>query len=159
MALEDATAALPTNVVESTASLSMRCSKCDGLDKRESFCFFFGLKKQRLYALIKGICEFHPRSQFSIPLWYQINRLDSGDKELIAKLMFLVGNCYVNHSAFNLFVGCETEWSFFEASTLPSPIPEFASPDLSSRPLSEHATVSWERCCANYARLCRMKHF
>lgn len=146
MALEDVTAALPSNVVESTVSLSMRCSKCNGLNERESFCFFHGLKRQRLYALIKGICEFHPKSQYSIPLWDKINRLDSMDKELIAKLMFFVGNCcYVNPSAFNLFTGCQTQWTFFETCTLPDPIPEFASPDLLSRPLSEHATVSWEK--------------
>ena len=98
-----------------------------------------------MYALIKGICEFHPRCQFSIPLWDQINRLDSADKELIAKLMFLVGQRQVNLSAFNLFNGCQTQWTFFETCTLPDPIPEFASPDLLSRPLSEHATVSWEK--------------
>ena len=136
---------MPSNVVESTASLSMRCQKCDGMNERESLCFFHGIKRQRLFALIKGICEFHPRCQFSIPRWDQINRVDSADKELIAKLMFMVSKCYVNPSAFNLFTGCQTQWTFFETCTLPDPIPEFASPDLLSRPLSEHATVSWEK--------------
>ena len=145
LALQDATATLPSNVVESTASLSMRCNKCDGLEPEERLCFFHGLKKQRLYALIKGICEFHPMSQFSISLWDQINRLDSGDKEMIAKLMFLIGKWKVNPSAFNLFTGCQTQWTFFETCTLPDPIPEFASTGLLSRHLAEHATVSWEK--------------
>ena len=88
MALEDVTATLPSNMVEGSASLIMHCNQCHGLDKKGRFCFFHGLKRQRLYTLIKGICKFYPRSQFSISLWDQVNLLDSGDKELIYMYMF-----------------------------------------------------------------------
>jgi hypothetical protein len=145
MALQDTTAALPSNVIESCASLSMRCHECDGLSAGERLCFFYGLKKQRLYALVKGICEFHPRSQYSMFLWDQINRLDSGSKDLIAKLMLCIGETRIDPSPFNLFAGCQTQWKFFETCTLPDPIPEFASPELLTRGLTEQVDVSWEK--------------
>lgn len=143
MASQDTEAKLPMNVLESCASLSMRCQLCDGLSEGERFHFFNGLNKQRQYALIKGICEFHPRSQYSLCIWDKINGGDSGDKDLIVKLMFAIGRSRVDRSAFNLFVGCQTEWSFFEACTLPDPIPDFALPTMLSRAMSEQQKVSW----------------
>lgn len=143
MASQDTEAKLPINVLESCASLSMRCQQCDGLSEGERFHFFNGLKKQRLYALIKGICEFHPRSQYSLCLWDKINGGDPGDKDLTVKLMFAIGRSRVDRSAFNLFVGCQTEWRFFEACTLPDPIPDFAMPTMLSRAMSEQQNVSW----------------
>lgn len=57
--------------------------------------------------------------------------------------MFFVGNCYVNYLVFNLFVGCEMEWSFFEVCILLSLILEFVLFDLLSCFLLEYVIVLW----------------
>ena len=132
-------------MLESCASLSTRCHKCDGMTNGERFYFIISLNKQRLYTLIKGICKFHPRSQYSMFLWDKINGNDSMDEELIAKLMFGVGRSRVDRPAFNLFAGCHTQWAFFQTCTLLDPVPDFALPTMLSRSLSEQHSLSWKK--------------
>ena len=101
MALQDTTAILPSNVVESCTSprtsLSIRCRKCDGLNDGERFCFFHGVNKQRLYALVKGICEFHPKlcGQFE----------DFRGQTLCGEVAFRVGTRQKQFYSLNAFPG------------------------------------------------------
>lgn len=75
----------------------------------------------------------------------KINGSECSDKELITKLMFGLGKSKLDRSAFNLFVGCQTQWDFFGTCVLPDAIPQFASPKMLSRPLTRQTNVSWEK--------------
>ena len=145
MASKEEISTIPGNVLYSCVSLSTRCHLCDGLNPGERFYFFDALKKQRLYSLIKGLCEFHPTSRFSISLWDQILKSQTGDKERLSKLMYGLGRSRINRSAFNLYVGCQTQWDFFNSCVLPHTKPEFASPLMLTRTLTGQSNVSWEK--------------
>ena len=132
------------NMLCSCVSLSMRCHKCDGLTSGERF-YFNELKKQPLYSLTKGLCEFHPASRFSISLWDQIIKGQFGEKTRLSKLMYGLGRSGLDRPAFNLFVGCQTQWNFFNSCVAPHTKPEFASPLMLTRSLTGQSNVSWEK--------------
>ena len=50
--------------------------------------FLSRTKEAKAVRFDQGNLRVSPMFQFSISLWDQINQLDSGDKEMIAKLMF-----------------------------------------------------------------------
>ncbi|CAH3188999.1 unnamed protein product, partial [Porites lobata] len=58
--------------------------------------------------------------------------------------MFALGKSSVDLSAFNLYVGCMSQWDFFKTCRVPQPMPEFASQSMLSRPCKT-STVSWEK--------------
>ena len=62
----------------------------------------------------------------------------SYEQDLLMKLMYTLGK-----SSFNLYIGCMSQWKFFESFSLPATIPEFTSQLVLSRTCN--VSVSWEK--------------
>ena len=106
----------------------------------ERFYFFDKLKthRHRRNLLTRCICEYHCLSKWQFYLWSKIIEAD------FIKMMFALGKSSVDLSAFNLYVGCMSQWNFFKTCRVPQTMPEFASQAMLSRPCKT-STVSWEK--------------
>ena len=137
---------ISTKYVEISCEVAMRCSKCDCMSDVERFYFFDQLKthRHRRNLLTRCICEYHCSSSWQFYLWSKITEAENPDKADFIKMMFALGKSSVDLSAFNLYVGCMSQWDFFKSCRVPQPMPEFASQSMLSRPCKT-STVSWEK--------------
>ena len=137
---------ISTKYVETSCEAAMRCSECDGMSDLERFFFFDKLKthRHRRNLLTRCLCEYHCSSKWQFYLWSKIIEAENPDKADFLKMMFALGKSSVDLSAFNLYVGCMSQWDFFETCRVPQTLPEFASQTMLSRPCKT-STVSWEK--------------
>ena len=149
MASEEPTAVVPLQYVELCSSLVIRCRKCDDMTDDQRLYFLDKIKTQRqcVYSLAKGLCEYHPRSGVAFSVWDMIINCNAADKgkERLTAAMFVLGNSSTDRTAFNLFLGCTSQWDFLRECTLPDSIPEFAVQSTLSRSLTGQSGLSWEK--------------
>ena len=136
---------ISSTYIEICCQLAMRCSQCDSMSNVDRFYFLDKLKSQRhrQNLLARCLCEYHCSSKWSFYLWDKISESEMPEKDELMKMMFALGNASVDLSAFNLYVGCMTQWDFFKNCRVPKVIPEFAAQSMLSR--SCNVPVSWEK--------------